>query len=117
MMNSKVMKTVNLELNRPTVPLAVSLLEDALRIAAREGFVAAKIIHGYGSTGVGGDIRIAVQKTLAQKQAAREIRGFIAGEDWRISNEAAWALLQSNRALKNDSDLNRGNRGISIVVL
>ncbi len=111
------LKVVNLELNRPTVPLAVSLLEDAIRIGRREAFAAMKIIHGYGSTGIGGDIRVAVQKMLAQKQVSGEIRAFIPGEDWRISNESAWKILQANRALKNDSDLNRGNKGISIVVL
>lgn len=110
------MKLVNLELNRPTVPVALSLLEDALRIARAQQFRAIKLIHGYGSSGVGGDIRIAVQKTLAQK-LGRDIQAFIAGEDWRISNEDTWALLKSCPELKSDSDLGRANRGISIVVL
>lgn len=111
------MKTVNLELNRPTVPTALSLLDDALRIARREKFVAVKFIHGYGSSGVGGDIRIAAQKTLAQKQAAKDIHAFIPGEDWRISNEFSWELLKRCPELKQDPDLGRANRGISIVVL
>jgi Smr domain len=113
----KPMKLVNLELNRPTVPLALSLLDDALRIARQERYAAVKIIHGYGSSGVGGDIRLAVQRVLAQQAAAKQIHAFIPGEDWRISNEHTWALLQAHWALKNDSDLNRGNKGISIVVL
>ena len=111
------LKIVNLELDRPTVPTALSLLEDALRIAREQKYVALKLIHGYGSSGVGGDIRIAVQKGLAQKLAAQEIRGFVAGEDWRISNESAWKLLKKCPELKQDSDLGRGNRGITIVVL
>ncbi len=111
------MKLVNLEQGRPDVPLALSLLADALRIARREGYAAVKLIHGYGSTGKGGDIRIAVQKTLVQQAAAGEIRAFIAGEDWRISNEPTWALLQAHPGLKTDSDLGRENRGISIVML
>jgi hypothetical protein len=111
------LKLVNLELHRPTVPLALSLLEDFLRQARRERFVGLKIIHGYGSSGVGGDIRLAVQRVLAQRMAEGEIRAFIAGEDFRISNEHTWALLQAHRTLKNDPDLGRGNKGISIVVL
>ena len=111
------MKVVNLELNRPTVPSALSLLEDVLRIARKERFVAVKLIHGYGSSGVGGDIRIAVQKTLAQKVAAKEVRAFVAGEDWRISNEDTWALLKRCPELKQDSDLGKANRGITVVVL
>ena len=110
------MKTVNLELNRPTVPTALSLLEEALRIARSERYAAVKLIHGYGSSGVGGDIRIAVQKALAQKHAAQDIVAFIPGEDWRISNEDAWELLKRRPELKQDSDLGKANRGITIAV-
>lgn len=116
-MRKPALKIVNLELNRPTVPTALSLLEDALRIARNEKFAAVKLIHGYGSSGVGGDIRIAVQKILAQKVSAHEIRAFTAGEDWRISNEISWELLKRCPELKQDSDLGRANRGITIVVL
>ena len=116
-MPPRALKLVNLELNRPTVPTALALLEDALRVARQEGFVAVKLIHGYGSSGVGGDIRIAAQKVLAQRAGAKEIHAFIAGEDWRISNEASWELLKRCPELKQDSDLGRANRGISIVVL
>jgi hypothetical protein len=111
------LKLVNLELNRPTVPTALSLLENALRSARSEKYTAVKLIHGYGSSGVGGDIRIAVQKTLAQKLNGKEIRAFIPGEDWRISNEFSWELLKRFAELKQDSDLGRANRGITIVVL
>ena len=93
------------------------MLEDALRTARREKHVAVKLIHGYGSSGAGGDIRIAVQKTLAQKLSVMEIRAFIPGEDWRTSNEFSWDLLKRCPELKQDSDFGRANRGITIVVL
>jgi hypothetical protein len=108
---------VNLEQGMPTVPLALSQLGDALLVARADGFAAIKIIHGYGSSGQGGAIRIALQAELMQRAHAGEIRAFIAGEDWRISDERSWALLQKCPELKQDSDLGRGNRGISIVVL
>ena len=111
------LKVVNLEQDMPTVPLALSLLNDALRMARNERFAAVKVIHGYGSTGQGGAIRTAMQAELAQRARAGEIKAFIAGEDWRISDEGSWALLQSCPELKQDSDLGRGNKGISIVVL
>ena len=111
------MRLVNLESGMPTVPLALSLLNDALRMARREGHLAIKFIHGYGSSGEGGAIRTAIQAALMQRARAGEIKAFIAGEDWRISDERSWALLQSRPELKQDSDLGRGNKGISIVVL
>jgi hypothetical protein len=46
-----------------------------------------------------------------------QIRGCIFGENWSKSDDAAWKLLQSDPALKNDSDLGRRNRGITIVLL
>ncbi len=111
------LKLVNLEHDMPTVPLALSRLADALRTARAEGFSAMKIIHGYGSSGEGGAIRSAAQAELMQRVRAGEIRAFIAGEDWRISDERSWALLQKQPQLKLDSDLGRGNKGISVVVL
>lgn len=111
------LKVVNLESGMPTVPLALSLLNDAVRIARSESFAALKIIHGYGSSGQGGAIRTALQAELMQRVRAGEIRAFIAGEDWRISDERSWALLQSRPELKQDTDLGRQNKGISIVVL
>ena len=110
------MKAVDMERSMPTVPLALSLLNDLLRIARGEGFAAVKLIHGYGSSGVGGALRIAIQNDLARRAAAGEIAALIEGEQWRISNEAAWALLQRFPACKQDRDLGRANRGISIVV-
>ena len=110
------MKVVNLEQSLPTVPLALSLLSDVLRIAKGEGFAAVKIIHGYGSSGVGGALRVAIQNDLARRAAAKEIAAFIEGEQWRISNEAAWGFLKRFPECKQDRDLGRANKGISIVV-
>lgn len=110
-------KTVNLKESMPTLAQAGSRLRSELRLAAQQGCAAVKFIHGYGSHGVGGDLRIALQAELAMAQRNGEISAFIAGEDWRISNEAAWALLKKCPELRRDPDLGRGNKGISIVVL
>ena len=47
----------------------------------------------------------------------REIRDCIYGENWRTSDERTWELLKRMPELKSDSDLGRGNRGITLVVL
>ena len=78
---------------------------------------AIKLIHGYGSTGAGGDIRIAVQKRLRELAEAGEIRAVIFGEDWAKSDERSWKLLQAHPGLKTDSDLGRRNAGVSVVIL
>jgi len=111
------LKTVNLEEGRPSVALASSRLLDQLRLARQQNFAAVKVIHGYGSHGVGGELRTAIQGMLARMRESRDIAGFVAGEDWRISDETTWRLIRKHRELKQDRDLGRCNKGISIVVL
>jgi hypothetical protein len=66
---------------------------------------------------VGGELRIAIQAMLARLAQSGDIRAFVAGEDWRISDETTWRLIQRHRELKQDRDLSKANKGISIVVL
>ncbi len=111
------MKTVNLKSDMPLVREALQRLDREIVLAQQERIKLVKLIHGYGSTGAGGDIRIAVQKRLQEMIQSGHIRGCIFGETWSKSNEISWKLLQSHPDLKNDSDLGRANRGITIVLL
>jgi len=111
------MKTINLEEGRPSIASASSRLLDWLRLARQENYTAAKVIHGWGSHGTGGELRIAIQAMLARMAQGGEIEAFVAGEDWRISDQTTWRLIQRHRELKQDPDLGKGNRGITIVVL
>ena len=108
---------VNVKEGMPPIEEALRRLEAALRTARAEKRVALRVIHGYGSHGVGGDLRIAVQGRLRQLQQGGELREVIFGEDWRIGEEAAWKLLGRFPEWKQDRDLGRGNKGISIVIL
>jgi hypothetical protein len=109
------MKTVNLKSDMPSVQEALQRLERELAVARREQCSFLKIVHGYGSTGQGGDIRIAAQRRLCELAEAGQIGGCIFGENWSKSDEAGWRLLKKNSELKNDSDLGRRNQGITIV--
>lgn len=111
------LKTFNVKADRPSVLEALQRLEKAVAMARAEGEVALKIVHGYGSSGVGGDIRIAVQRRLREMAEAKQIQGCIFGEDWSMSSEETWRLLQTRREFKRDVDLGRRNRGITIVLL
>jgi hypothetical protein len=110
-------KTVNLKSDMPQVHEALQRLDRELAVARQEKAKLLKLVHGYGSTGAGGDIRIAVQKRLLEIVQSGQLRGCIFGEDWSKSDEAAWKLLQSHPELKSDSDLGRRNLGITIVLL
>jgi len=101
----------------PLVEEALQRLERELALARQQKTKLLKVIHGYGSTGAGGDIRIAVQKRLVEMAKNGQIRGCIFGENWSKSDEVSWKLLQGHAELKSDSDLGRGNRGITIVLI
>ena len=109
--------TINLEAGMPLVHEALARLEGELTLARQQRDAIVKLIHGYGSTGKGGDIRIAVQKRLRELQDQGAIRACIFGEDWSTSNAESWALLKRHPALKSDPHLGKQNRGITIVVL
>ena len=110
-------KVANLEEGMPTVEQARLRMEHELHAARAGGYKAVKLIHGYGSSGAGGALRIELQKALRQAARTGTIQSVIAGEDWRISDETTWELLKRFPEWKQDSDLGRNNRGISVVVL
>jgi len=101
----------------PSVAEALRRLEREIASARQQHANFLKIIHGYGSSGEGGDIRIAVQKRLVEMAGRGEIRISIFGERWSKSDEQAWALIKANLELKQDSDLGKKNLGITIVIL
>jgi len=111
------MKVINLETGMPTVHEAMVRLSMELAVARREGCKMLKLVHGYGSSGTGGDIRIAVQKRLYEMAQSGQIHGCIYGENWSKTDDQTWKLLTSRPELKQDSDLGRRNRGITIVLL
>ena len=92
-------------------------LEREIALARQQKHSVLKVIHGYGSSGEGGNIRIAVQKRLREVADAGQIRDCIFGENWSKSDEATWRLIQEKSELKNDADLGQRNRGITIVLL
>ena len=110
-------KTVNIKSDMPSVHEALQRLDHELAAARHKKAALLKLVHGYGSTGAGGDIRIAVQKRLYELWENGQIRACIFGENWSKSDDQTWKLLQSHPALKSDPDLGRRNQGVTIVVL
>jgi hypothetical protein len=101
----------------PTVSEALQLLDRELARARQAGWTVLKLIHGYGSTGAGGEIRIAAQRRLTEMASRGEIRACIFGENWTKSDEQTWALINARPELKGDADLGRRNLGVTVVVL
>lgn len=101
----------------PSVQEALQRLEREIAVARQQKHALLKVVHGYGSSGAGGDIRIAVQRRLHDLVEAGQIRGCIFGENWSKTDDATWRLLQAQSELKSDLDLGRRNQGITVVLL
>jgi len=67
----------------PSVHEALQRLDREIALARQQKHSLVKVIHGYGSTGAGGDIRIAVHRRLHDLVEASQIRGCIFGRTGR----------------------------------
>lgn len=108
---------INIESGMPTVDVARSRLSQGLRNAKAMRYKAAKIIHGYGSSGKGGAIKTDVQRTLQQKLEAGQIKAYVKGEDFSPFDASARRILAACPQMARDPDYNRQNHGVTIVLL
>lgn len=110
-------RLVNLEEDMPTVKQAIDRLHLEVRLARSQGVRALKVIHGFGSTGAGGKIRVALRRELPSMERRGQVLFFIPGEQLTIFNEDTRRLLQLCPAFRRDHDIDRHNNGITVIVL
>ncbi len=109
------MNTVDVKTGMPTVEVAKTLLLNGIKRHKSEKVI--KIIHGYGSSGVGGKIKHMVHEILENLKESNQIRDFIPGEAL-VSFMGYADLIQKYKPLiLNDSDFKRGNDGITYVFI
>ena len=107
---------VNIKADMPTADDAIRRITYNLRTSKTLGVKALKIIHGYGSTGTGGKIRIEARRYLGEQKRKGFIRDYIPGEDFSIFDEATLKAFQVCGDLRRDPDLEHHNNGITIVI-
>ena len=90
----------------PTVSEALQQLDRELARARQAGCKVLKLVHGYGSSGAGGEIRIAAQRRLMEMKGRGEIRACIFGEDW--SNWDAVSLGPRQRSSRTEAGCGPG---------
>ncbi|MDR3310072.1 MAG: Smr/MutS family protein [Oscillospiraceae bacterium] len=110
-------KEVDIHADMPTADLAVRRVTYNLKNAKQLGVTAIKFIHGWGSTGKGGVIRVRVRQYLGEQKRKGLVREVICGEDFSIFDEATRRAFLACGALRRDPDLERGNNGVTIVVV
>jgi len=111
------LREVNIKEDLPTVDDAIKRITYLINNVGKSGCSAIKLIHGYGSSGKGGGIRTEARKYLERQKSKGAIKDFIIGEEFSIFNEATIKAFNVCNDLRRDSDLERSNNGITIVVL
>ena len=111
------LRTFNVEAGLPTLDEARRLVIEEIKRAKREGVRVLKVIHGYGSSGKGGALRVGLRKSFGLRKKEGVIREYIAGEDFSIFNETVLALLEAVSGLRGDPDLGATNEGITVLWL
>ena len=109
--------SINLKEGLPTVAAALVKLKRELQAAKSERRKVVRIIHGYGSTGVGGEIRVAVRKQLQAMLSTKKIQSFLPGDDYSDRTDAGNALVSRHYALRSSLKTDRNNPGITFVEL
>ena len=114
---SGLLREINIKADKPTVDDAIRRITYNIKNASALGVSAIKFIHGYGATGKGGAIRVEARKYLDRQIARGEIKYYIKGEDFSIFDEATRNAFAVCDQLRRDSDMERHNNGITIVIL
>lgn len=107
----------NLEAGMPTVDQAIRRLSTILSSQRAMRTKSLKIIHGYGSSGKGGRLRVELRRYLDSCQHKRLIQGYVRGEEFSIFQEGTRKLLAICPDASKDTDLEKYNNGITIVLL
>jgi hypothetical protein len=110
------MNNIDLKSDMPTTRVAGMRLTHLIKYFKKTDKVI-KIIHGYGSSGVGGAIKHMIHQSLNEKVRNQEIKAFIPGE--AISHTLGFdeVIEKFKHFIINDSDFKRDNYGITYVIL
>ena len=110
-------RTFNVKADMPSLDEARRAVIDEIRRARKEGVRVLKVVHGWGSTGKGGVLRVGLRKSFKLRRKEGVIREFIPGEDFSIFNKTVLALLDEVPESRGDPDLNATNEGVTVLWL
>ncbi len=109
------MNEYNVKTGMPSVSEALARLQTFIKMTQKKERII-KIVHGYGSSGVGGSIKDAVRTYLAEQKSKGSIKSYIPGEAFHqmMGFDAEIRTYQS--LLQKDSDYKKSNPGITYII-
>lgn len=105
---------VNLEYGMPSSDIAVKNMKNALISYKRQDYKAVILIHGYGSSGVGGKIKASVHRSLEDSSMRGIVRTYVNCEQWFSRKKEILSLCKD---LENYQHTLADNPGITVVIL
>lgn len=109
--------TLNIKEDYPPADVAVANLEIEIERCAKTDIKAIKVIHGYGSHGVGGEIKRQLIDKLKDLKRFGKIKDFIVGEQFGYLAKQNKYIADNFPDLIVDPDLRNYNNGITLVFL
>ena len=110
-------KTLNLKEYEPSVEQAIAIVELEIECSKKEGYYAIKIIHGYGSHGVGGVIKKELLKWKNKAIRQHKILSYVKGENWSDTNPTVQKIKQICPEVIGDFELFNSNAGVSVILI
>ena len=110
-------ETLNIKQDFPPADVAVANLEIEIERLTGSQTKAIKVIHGYGSHGVGGEIKRQLMHRLAELKKFGKILDYIPGERVGEEEKNNPFILKNFPSLVIDSDLSFCNSGVTLVFL
>lgn len=108
---------IDVKSDMQTCLMAVAQLENEIDACKLGGFSVLKVIHGYGSHGVGGAIKKDIHARLKQLKSHKKIKDYIPCETWTPNNPKRDMAIKASDELLADSDLYMLNSGVTIVLI
>ena len=111
------MKIYDIKSDMPNVNDAGKRLANAIKESKSNKEKVIKILHGYGSHGIGGGKKVALIKSLHKRQKNNEIKAYIPGEAFANLMGFDDVIREYKDLIQHDSDYNKMNDGITYVIL
>ena len=98
------LKQINIKQNNPTVEEARKKLIAELNKARSGNYKYVKIIHGYGSNGVGEVLGGAIRKSLKYRRKEGKIKDYIIGQKFSAFDATCRSIIDKYPFLAKDTD-------------
>ena len=110
-------ETINIKEGFPPSDYAVANMEIFIEALKNTDTKVLKVVHGYGSHGVGGEIKKLAHERLLVLKKQKKIKDFIPAEKFGEEQKHSDYILENFPELILDSDLKNYNSGITLVFL